>query len=121
MSGLLNKPSQVRIGAKMFRITWDQESWDGILLAGSMNDHDKGVGFSDSEVSRIHIKPGQSLGEEQDTLVHEILHMIWSQVPAGDAMDEEFIVSGFSPWLLLVLQDNPSVISYLTVKDEGNG
>lgn len=65
--------------------------------------------------AEILIWTGCPLGQQQDTLVHELLHACLSNVPHGlDDDGEESIVSALAPWLLAALRDNPALVAYLT-------
>lgn len=72
-------------------------------------------GATDPHVERIFLKRGQSEGQLQDTALHEVLHAIFSRAGMSVAhAKEERIISRLVPWLLLVLQDNPKLVAYLT-------
>lgn len=65
----------------------------------------------------ILLAPGSAPSQLRDTLVHELLHAIWSQCALGDLTDDdgqERVVGSLAPWLLGALRDNPELVAFLT-------
>lgn len=110
-------PKFIKLGTYNLAVKTDQANWDKLKLEGT-NAHDK-VGFYKGQDETIHIAPGQSLNYERDTVLHEVLHGIVAQAGSLQAMDftddmEENLILLMTPWLLMVLQDNPDLVEYLT-------
>lgn len=60
----------------------------------------------------IEIATREHIADQAVTLVHEILHAIWSSYELPEALgDEEAIITALSGPLASVIRDNPSVIS----------
>ena len=58
---------------------------------------------------------GQPLATEQDTVLHEVLHVV--EEYAGLDVAEE-VVEKFATGLLAVLKDNPALASYLRIREK---
>lgn len=97
------------------------------------NDHiiadtDKGAdrslaGLWQGDMAQIMIAKHQGIENKRETLLHETLHAIMTQMglkamldrckdPAG-ACDHERIVEGLSVGLMAVLRDNPKLVAYI--------
>lgn len=122
MNGL---PDRVKVGPKYYKLQTSPEHWNQLCADESVGG---AYGHTDNKTLVISISPYQSSSEYQDTLLHEILHAVWAQGPdIGATMDdigqdgrEEYLVGRQSPWLLLVLQDNPRLFEFLrTIEPEG--
>jgi hypothetical protein len=62
----------------------------------------------------IHVLDKQHPIEEGDTLLHEILHAIWSSMGMHHGpLEEEAIIHRLSTGLFQVFLDNPEVLRYL--------
>jgi len=69
---------------------------------------------------RIEISNRVSVGRQQETLLHEILHGLWETVglPDGEKTSDESVIKSLSPILLDTLRRNPDVLAYLLETDE---
>lgn len=74
------------------------------------------VGLSDPATHTITLHPGQSLANEQDTLLHEIMHAVLRQQGRPYTAAEERYVTALAIGLLGALHDNPSLVRFLTRK-----
>ena len=109
----MTEPTALVVGAKTYNITWDMESW--VEHATDTN----GLGETNHRKLWIGINPAQHRAQRVDTLLHEVLHVVLAQ--SGDLRNyeslddklEEHIVVSATPWLLVVLQDNPEIVAYL--------
>jgi hypothetical protein len=100
------RPIKVKILGKPFQIKWLTEGLDNAL-----------VGECDSDRQAISIRDGQPLEQEQDTLLHEVIHAI------DEAMGlklREAQVKGCATGLLAVLKDNPRFAAFLRRKNNGS-
>lgn len=86
----------------------------------SIEDGDLGhlgaVGYSDPSLHRITIHPGQTLRNEQDTVLHEVMHAVLRQQGRPYSAVEERYVTALATGLLGVLHDNPALTKYLMRK-----
>ena len=105
------RPAKIRILGKIITIHYVPEG--DRLLKDSEDDKEPGSGRSDSDKQIIAIEDGQPLESEQDTVLHEVLHII-EDYGAMDIPDG--VVQWFATGLLAVLKDNPKFISYLRRK-----
>jgi len=72
------------------------------------------MGNCDTEAQTITIRPGQPLENEQDSVLHEVLHAV------SDYMEinlREGQVTKLATGLLAVLKENPRFVSYLRRKN----
>lgn len=83
--------------------------------------HALGTTFHDESKVRIRAagSDGLSAVQQIDTYLHEALHAIFHvaalhQTLNLDHGDEERVVASLAPQVLLLLRDNPRVVSYLT-------
>lgn len=80
------------------------------LLKDSPDDEKPGSGRADADRQVIAIEQGMPLEQEQDTVLHEVIHIV------EDAMSiriSETAVAQLATGLLAVLKDNPSFLHYL--------
>lgn len=77
------------------------------------------LGLTIADRLEIFINPiGNSM--ERETLLHEILHMIWYMSGATNQMShraEEEIISIITPHLMNFLKDNPHIYRYIINND----
>jgi hypothetical protein len=71
------------------------------------------IGDFDPAEQRITIRTGQKIETEQDTLLHEVLHAIDSELNLNTSEEQ---IAGLATGLLAVLKDNPKFYSYLRRK-----
>lgn len=74
------------------------------------------VGYSDPATHTILVHPGQTLRNEQDPVLHEVMHAILRQQGRPYTAAEERYVTALATGLLGVLHDNPPLTKYLTRK-----
>jgi hypothetical protein len=74
------------------------------------------VGLCSPAEGVLHIHPGQTRHEEQDTVLHETMHAILRSQGRGYSAAEERYVTALATGLLGVLHDNPALHRYLTTK-----
>lgn len=69
----------------------------------------------DRKKRRIQMYHGLPQTDDQDTLVHELLHACFDVAGIELPTDqEEYVVSYLSPWLAKALRDNPRLGKFLT-------
>src|SRR5262249_9512432 len=59
---------------------------------------------------KIEVEKGQTPSRERVTLIHELLHAIYTETGLKVGDDEEKIVSLFASSLCMVLRDNPDLV-----------
>jgi len=107
----LKRPSRIKILGKVYTVDFVPEGTQG--LEGD------DCGLCDSEKLLISVKDGQPAYNEQDTVLHEVIHAITHQMDIEKFMGkhEEKIVRTLATGLLAVIKDNPSsLLSYLKAK-----
>ena len=74
------------------------------------DDPEPGYGRYEENSLQIYVAEGQVLDQEQDTLLHELWHLIDDLLEVG--LSEKQIVKLTTAWLA-VLKENPKLITYL--------
>lgn len=93
----------MRIGAQRWR-----------LRRGSLIELGDVYGVTVERELRITLSDRQAAAQLRETVLHELLHAIWSKVPLDqDDAEQERIIGSLSPWLLGVLRDNPELVAFL--------
>lgn len=73
----------------------------------------KARGYFDATKQLIQIEVSQSPASQADTLIHEILHAIWSSRHMKPRLYEEQAVTQLASGLATVLRDNPDLPLWL--------
>lgn len=107
----MNRPKRLKILGKPYSITYVPAGDPG--LREGPTDNDPGVGRCDETKQCIYIEEGQPLENEQDTVLHEVLHAVEDAMGMDVAED---VVLRFATGLLAVIKDNPRFLSYLRSK-----
>ena len=76
-------------------------------------DPDPGVGRYEEGMLDIYIAKGQVLDQAQDTLAHELFHLIDDLLEIG--LSEEQVAKLTTGWLA-ALKDNPKLVEYILRK-----
>lgn len=109
----MKRPAKVRVMGKVVRIQYVPPG--DALLRDHPDDDKPGIGRSDGGKQSIAVEDGQPLASEQDTVLHEVLHIVEEYM--GMDVPEE-IVEKFATGLLAVIKDNPVFVSYLRVREK---
>ena len=97
----MKRPARVRVLGKRITIHYvaaDDKNLDGAL------------GISDPEQQRIFILDGLPLENEQDTVLHEVLHIVEGSM--GLDLDD-IVIQKLATGLLAVIKDSPGFVAYL--------
>jgi hypothetical protein len=86
----------------------------------AMTDWDpRGVsGLTSYNSHTIYISRKQSLKNEQDTLMHELLHCVMGHKFTDKKVIGHDIIANLTPKLLQLFRDNPELVKYLQQEDE---
>ena len=111
----LHKPTRLKVGACVYTIHWDQDSWDKSYKK------EERVGTTNHDTSDIYIRPELSLSAQREVLMHEVLHvMLWvggislPRISGDHDEQEEAFVQAFTPWLHLLYTQNPQIADFMT-------
>jgi hypothetical protein len=105
-------PSPIRIGSREYEVIEDEKLSE---VAGV-----SGAAMVDTET--ILVDPGVGFGVARETLLHELLHCVFSASGLGagngeskrfTTEQEEEIVWTMSPLVLSMLRDNPGLVTWL--------
>jgi Zn-dependent peptidase ImmA (M78 family) len=107
-------PKQVKIGIQVFDIVERKRKEDGMLNDGN-------YGYTLDDRNLIVVAADMHVSKKQVTLLHEIMHaarMVWESPtkPKKNAEFEDwehYFIGVWETSLLLVLRDNPDVVSWL--------
>lgn len=105
-------PTRLKIVGKTYRVRVITERAEGF--------EDGDYGECDNDKLVISIVAGRSIGNDQDTLLHEIIHAVEFQMGVDGAIHKkpsaEHRVQALATGLLAFLKDNASAVSYLRSK-----
>lgn len=109
-------PAAVQIGPHRYDVQCDADAT--VALRELAPDR---IGSSDAGALRIQIAHHLHPSQQQDTLLHEILHMLLHQLglqpslanASHDDDVEERVVHALAPALLDLLRRNPDLVAYL--------
>jgi hypothetical protein len=108
----VKRPARIRVIGKVHTVHFVPAGH--ALLRDGPDDPKPGYGRHDGATLTIAIEEGQPLANEQDTVLHEVLHAV--ETAMGMDVAEE-VVEKFATGLLAVLKDNPGLVTYLRRKN----
>jgi hypothetical protein len=101
MNKSCTRPEALLIFGRPFKVEWPEKI-----------DKDD-VGLSDPDGQLIKVKDGLPMEAAQDALLHETMHCVEEAM----GMDlKENVIKRLATGLLMVLKDNPHLVSYLTLR-----
>jgi hypothetical protein len=71
------------------------------------------AGLTNYRLHTIYISSKQSLSDEQDTLMHELLHCVMGHAFSDEKMRGHEVISDLTPKLLQLFKENPALVKYL--------
>ena len=101
-----NLPDHLTISGVKWKI--EKTDWDPRGVAGLTN----------YKSHTIYISRKQSLKDEQDTLVHELLHCVMGHDFTDKKVRGHEVISDLTPKLLQLFKDNPELVKYLQKIEE---
>lgn len=115
-------PKKVKIGAQIFTIQERSIKHDGVL-------NDDAYGYTLDQGNLIVIDANIAFTKKQQTLLHEIIHVITSvysgkaQPKAKDDYDvwEHHFIGIWEAPMLSFIKDNPEVIQWLQLEEDLDG
>lgn len=98
-------PAAVKVGYKTYRI---------VEMSDVESDQHRASGQTMHILGRMTINLGMGTREAAETLLHEIMHAVWSiwKMPHKD-IEEEPAVSSLAAGLATVWRDNPEVLAWI--------
>lgn len=98
-------PKSVRIGYRTYQIKeWSKEDARGAGFDGWCD--------RTAHIIKVRTDPGPI--EAANTLLHEILHACWTNLPGISGDQEEAAVSMLSDNMLQMWRDNPEIIRFIS-------
>jgi hypothetical protein len=96
-----------------------------LLVHGGPEENEVGknaLGYSNNGTQEITIRtqPAVSHDAERDTLLHEVLHMVFAHTAIAERLTEvecEDLIGRLSPAILSVMRENPAFVEYLMEAD----
>jgi hypothetical protein len=112
---MIDVPKKVKIGPQWYRVEQRKTGDDGMLS-------DESHAYTLGQRNLIVLSSELDASNKKQVLVHEILHAIHNTlgsatrpVKTSDFADwEHHFISMYEVGLLMVLQDNPDLVKYLT-------
>jgi hypothetical protein len=104
-------PEQVQIGSYVFDVKLDSGLSRSNLL-----------GETHTSDQKILVHPMQHPMMLKETVLHELLHACFgvsSLTHSFSDDDEERVVAILSPWVLMMMRDNPQLLAWLTERSDG--
>lgn len=103
-------PKKVKVLSKTYSIIVDEHIW---------NEGTGASGLCKPWKTQIHVAKGElNEQQERDTVLHEVMHAIFSEMGLTtdfkEENEEEKIVRCMATGLLAVLRENPALVKYLT-------
>jgi len=102
-------PKQLKIGASVWTVA----------VVKDLADTGGGDLYGRSSPKSVSIEMSATQDDQQmrDTLLHEVMHAIVSNIPLfKNAGVEERVLRSLTPWLLAVLRENKNFTDYLVEK-----
>lgn len=108
----MKRPESVWIGPFLVSIIWDSGQ---LAKEAQSADLPSLAGLSDGTNLYIVIDERLTEPKARDTLIHEILHILWYQASIRNVPEpsEEFIVDVMALHILTLLRTNPDLVAYL--------
>ncbi len=112
-------PSKVKVGPQTYKIEFRDPAKDGMLNDGSH-------GYTLEAGNLIVVSKTIDVSKQRVTLLHEILHACRFAFEGTsfkkESMDidemEHYFIGIYETSLLMVLQDNPDIVDWLTETDD---
>lgn len=108
----MKRPQSIQVLGKTYKVR--------VVTERAQDFEDGDYGMCDNDAHVISIVAGRSLGNDQDTLLHEIIHAVAFQMGVDGAINkratEEAWVQGLATGLLAVIKENRGLVSYLRQK-----
>lgn len=108
----MKRPASIQILGKTYKVRVVTERAQGF--------EEGDYGMCDNDAHVISLVAGRSLGNDQDTLVHEVIHAIAFQMGVDGAINkrenEEKWVQALATGWLAVIKANPTLVRYLQAK-----
>lgn len=107
-------PTRIRVLGKVYSIEETENVQGG-------EDHEVLSGHCAPLLCHIQVSTEQHIQQIRDSLLHELLHAIWSEsglcCTIGEERIEEHLVHTLASAILALLRDNPALVRYLTAKE----
>lgn len=116
-------PQSIKIGAKSYKVHWSAEDW---IDRPEKGQEDGAWGVTNHPKLGIWINPELHPVNKRETLLHEILHCLYSASggdtrnmtmnSASDTLDiEEYTVTRLEAPMMAWMIDNPGVIAFIMI------
>lgn len=116
---MASMPGIIKVGRQHYTVVSDVEGWSTVA-AGDLGLKHTDHGATNHHRLLICVNPHDNAYQQADTLLHEVLHCVWfvgvldnAGRQDNDNEREEDFIARFTPWLLLVLAENPSLQAFI--------
>src|SRR5690606_12778916 len=107
----MKRPERIRVLGKRYAVHYVPAGHEG--LKDGPDDDEPGTGRSDSDKQVVYIEDGQPLENEQDTVLHELFHLVEANLDLD--LGEDVVVC-LTTALLAIIKDNPKFVRYIAAK-----
>ena len=116
----VDMPASIRVGSVTYRVTTDPDDW---MRFEHKNQSKGAYGHTEHLEATIFVNPETTPDVQRLTLWHEVMHAMheavmgapdWHGLGKGKIDREEAVISALESPTLLVLRDNPELVTYLT-------
>jgi hypothetical protein len=110
-------PHSIKVGRLVYEVVNDAATFHE-LCQGDLGVRATDHGATNHHRTLMAINPSDSLHQQADTLLHEVMHVCWFVSNADDlekmeGEKEESTIARLTPWLTLVLAENPEVSAFI--------
>ena len=110
------RPHFIMVGSHKYTVTYSTEELaiTGLRIKATL------LGHTNHWALTITIQEGLPHTIERETLLHEVIHAIWSVSGVGEdkSMEQETMVRGVEQIFFQVLTNNSTFLKYLTDKEK---
>lgn len=115
-------PASVLIGSVTYLVTTHPDDWMRIEYESQRKGD---YGHTKHDMAMIYINPESTPDVQRQTLWHEVMHAlcetvmgapVWRYLGADRVEREESVIRMLESPIILVLRDNPDLVTYLTAR-----
>lgn len=120
----VSRPDHLRIGIHLYEVLWfNEDEW----LSAHLSEGADGLTYCSNNVIYMRLIPNRRESQYQEVLLHEAQHAVWSVAGLNpdDGWDkcaaedvEERAIYHSTPWLLMLMRDNPHFMQYILKVDD---
>lgn len=110
----MNIPEQIKVGPFRFRVLAD--SAEAVKMKVESGQAER-IGETHRHRLTIVVDPGLAPDMIAESLLHEVMHAVFTVIPTNEKLTEERFIQLIAPTLLGVLRENPDFVAYVTSEE----